>query len=401
MSFYAYDPTWPRHEAIQAQATRWHKRRLLTAGQLTAVQTAFPLSFYRPHLFLRIGLFLFTVLGALAGTAFVGMFTNFNFLGTVIVSLIIGAGVLELVVQGKHLYHSGADNALLYLELMGVVALIFYLVFNQLNQFGYEDFQDPVPGTLRLTLALLLTLAVLVLATLRYADRLVAVAAFLNGLLLLGNTLLVLPFGTLLLPFALAAASAGAYVGFTRLLRRPALLPYHRCLGLLRGVALGTAYLFVNYYVVREGNALLLPGYRPVSPQIPLAPLFYLLTAFIPLLYLAQGLRRPDRTWLWLGLLTAAFSIFTLRYYHSIMPAPLAATLAGAFLVALMAWAARYLHQSRHGLTSAPDDADDQQLNLESLIVAQTAHSAPTHVPDTGVQFGGGHSGGGGATGAY
>lgn len=401
MKPYAYDPTWPRHEAIQDQATRWHRRRLLSAEQLTTVQTAFPLGFYRPHLFLRIGLFLFTALGALAGTGFVGMLTNFNFLGTVVTSLIIGAVVLELVVQGKHLYHSGADNALLYLELMGLTTLIFYLVFTHQNAYGSQDFQDPTPGTLRLTLALLLTLATLLLATLRYADRLVAVAAYLCALLLLGNTLLALPFGTLLLPFLLGAASAGAYVWFTRLLRQPELLPYHRCLRLLRGVALGTAYLAVNYYVVREGNALLLPGYVPASPQIPLAPLFYLTTAVIPLLYLAQGLRRPDRTWLWLGLLTAAFSIFTLRYYRSLLPAPLAATLAGTFLVALTVWATRYLRHARHGLSSAPDDADDQQLNLESLIVAQTAHAAPAPAPDTGVQFGGGHSGGGGATGAY
>lgn len=401
MKLYAYDPTWPHYEAIQDQATRWHRRRLLTAEQLTAVQAAFPLGFYRPHLFLRIGLFIFTALGALAGTGLVGMFCQFNFLGTMVTSLFVGAVVLELVVQGKHLYHSGADNALLYLELMGLAALIFYLIFNQLNQYGYQDFQDPTPGTLRLSLALLLTLVVLVLATLRYADRLVAVAAYLNALLLLGNTLLVLPFGTLLLPFVLCAASAGAYVWFTKLLQRPGLLPYHRCLALLRGVALGMAYLSVNYWAVREGNALLLPGYLPVSPQIPLAPLFYLTTAAIPLLYLAQGLRRPDRTWLWLGLLTAAFSIFTLRYYRSLMPAPLAATLAGAFLVGLTVWATRYLRLARYGLTSDPDDAEDPQLNLESLIVAQTAHSAPAHVPETGVQFGGGHSGGGGATGAY
>lgn len=401
MKLYAYDPAWPRHEAIQDQATRWHRRRLLSAGQLTAIRQTFPLDFYRPHLFLRIGLFLFTVLGALAGTGFVGVLTHFNFLGTLVASLILGAVVLEMVVQGKHLYHSGADNALLYLELMGLVTLIFYLVFTQQNAYGYQDFQDPTPGTLRLSLALLLTLAALLLASLRYADRLVAVAAYLNALLLLGNMLLVLPFGTLMLPFVLCAASAGAYKWFTMLLQRPAFLPYHRCLALLRGMALGTAYLSVNYWAVREGNAQLLPGYVPVAPPIPLAPVFYLTTALIPLLYLLQGLRRPDRTWLWLGLLTAAFSIFTLRYYRSLMPAPLAATLAGAFLVALTVWATRYLRLSRRGLTSAPDDADDQQLNLESLIVAQTAHSAPAHLPDTGVQFGGGHSGGGGATGAY
>jgi hypothetical protein len=398
MSLYAYHPDWPRHEAIQAQATRWHRRGLLTAGQLAAAQARFPLDFYRPHLFLRIGLFLFTTLGALAGLGFVGMMFQFHFLGTLIVSLVLGGVVLEMAIRGKRLYHSGADNALLYLELLGLVVLVFYGLFEA--QSGYNS-PDPTPGTALLTLALLLTLAVLLLATLRYADRLVAAAAYLNALLLLGNVLLMLPLGTLLLPFALGAASAGAYVWFSRQLQQPGRLYYHRCLRLLRGLTLGTAYLAVNYWAVREGNAQLLPGYHYQSPQIPLAPLFYLLTAGIPVFYLTQGLRRPDRTWLWLGLLTAAFSIFTLRYYRSLLPAETAATLAGAFLTALAVWATRYLHPSRHGLTSAPDDAEDPQLNLESLVVAQTAPSAPAAVPGGGLQFGGGHSGGGGATGDY
>ncbi|RTQ53524.1 hypothetical protein EJV47_01930 [Hymenobacter gummosus] len=393
MSLHAYNPDWPRHEALQAQARRWHRRGLLTAEQLAAVEARFPLDFYRPHLFLRIGLFLFTVLGALASVGFWGMTTQFDFLGTLIPCLLIGAVVLELVIRRKRLYHSGADNALLYLELLGLVTLIGYVVFEKLDQ-------EPGPGTASLTVVLLLILALLVLATLRYADVLVAVVAYLCALLLLGNVLLALPFGTLLLPFVLGAASAGAYAWFTRQLRRPDRLYYRRCLAWLRGLALGTAYLAVNYWAVREGNAALLSGYAPESPQIPLAWLFCLLTAAIPLLYLVQGLRRPDRTWLWLGLLTAAFSVFTLRYYRSLLPAETAATLAGAFLTALAVWATRYLHPARHGLTSAPDEAEDQQLNLESLVVAQTAHSAPDAAP-AGVQFGGGHSGGGGATGSY
>jgi hypothetical protein len=395
MSFYAYNPAWPHHEAIQAQATHWHRRGLLTAGQLSAVQAAYPLDFYRPHLFIRIGLFVFTTLGALAASGFVGLVFQFNFWGTLVTSLLLGVVVLEVAIRGTRLYHSGTDNALLYLVLLGFLVLIFYLLFEQ------NSYPDPEPGTAALALALLLTLAVLVLATLRYADRLVALAAYLNALLLLGNVLLMLPQGTLLLPFALCAASAGAYGWFTRQLRQPARQYYHRCLRLLRGVALVTAYLAVNYGVVREGNAALLAGYWPESPQIPLAPLFYLLTAAIPLLYLAQGLRRPDRTWLWLGLLTAAFSVFTFRYYHSVLPAPWAATLAGALFTALAAGATRYLRPARHGLTSEADSAEDPQLNLESLIVAQTAHSAPAVAEVGGVQFGGGHSGGGGATGEY
>ncbi|RSK30130.1 hypothetical protein [Hymenobacter metallilatus] len=401
MNLYAYNPTWPRHEAIQAQARRWHKRGLLTPEQLGAIEAAFPLEFYRPHLFLRIGLFLFTTLGALFAAGFAGVLAQFHFLGTLLPVLLVGGVTLELVIAGKHLYHSGADNALLYLELLGLVVLIFDLTFAHLNEYGYADHLDPTPGTLRLALALLLTLAVLVLATLRYADRLVAAAAYLCALLLFANGVLMLPLGTLLLPFALSAASAGAHAWATRQLARPERLPYHRCLRVLRALTLGTAYLAVNYLVVREGNAELLSSgnWTGPAPQIPRAPLFYGLTAGIPVFYLVQGLRRPDRTWLWLGLLTAAFSVYTLRYYRSVLPPETAAVLAGVLLAGGAAWATRYLRHSRHGLTSTPDDAEDPQLNLESLIVAETAHAAPA--PAETFQFGGGSSGGGGATGEY
>jgi hypothetical protein len=61
--------------------------------------------------------------------------------------------------------------------------------------------------------------------------------------------------------------------------------------------------------------------------------------------------------------------------------------------------ALRYLRTPRHGLTAAPDDEATPHFNLESLIVAQTAHVPAA--PEAGFQFGGGHSGGGGANSTY
>ncbi|GAB2948907.1 hypothetical protein GCM10027048_12310 [Hymenobacter coalescens] len=396
MSLYAYNPDWPHHEAVHAAATRWHRRGLLSAQQLAEIQAAHPLDFYRPPVFVRIGLFLFTTLGALAGVGLVGTMFGFNFLGTLIISLLIGGVMLETTIRNKRLYHSGADNALLYLELLGLIVLIGYVVFEAWAPAGTSgsDF-----GSARLLLVLLPAVGVLLLATLRYTDRLVAATALLAVLLTLANTTLLLPFGPLVLPFVLLLASAGTYAAVVRLLQQPRQFYYRRCLIVLKALALGTAYLAVNYLVVREGNAALLG--TGTSGQIPLAPLFYLTTAGIPVLYLVQGLRRPDRIWLWLGLLTAAFSVYTLRHYRSLLPLETAAVLVGTALIAFAVWATRYLRHGRHGLTSAADEATPQHLNLESLIVAQTAHAAPTAATPAGVEFGGGHSGGGGATGSY
>ena len=83
------------------------------------------------------------------------------------------------------------------------------------------------------------------------------------------------------------------------------------------------------------------------------------------------------------------------------LPPAVASALLGAVLIGLMAAALRYLHRPRHGLTTAPadDSVERPGLNLEALIVAQTAH-AP-QAPEPGLQFGGGQSGGGGAEGQY
>lgn len=180
---------------------------------------------------------------------------------------------------------------------------------------------------------------------------------------------------------------------------RPDYLYYRPSLLVLRALALAGFYLAGNYLIVREGNAELAGGYGP-SPQVPLAPIFYLLTAAIPLLYLYLGLRRHDWLVLLVGVLAVAFSIFTVRYYHAIMPPELAATLAGLVLIGLSLAALRYLRTPRHGLTAAADDEATPHFNLESLVMAQTAHvpAAPT---ETGFQFGGGQSGGGGADSSY
>ena len=232
----------------------------------------------------------------------------------------------------------------------------------------------------------------------RYADPLVAISCFVVSLALIANLLLQSGLGRLLLPFG-AMAATGLLLLALRQLPTRADYFYYRSAGLvLRVLGLATLYLAGNYLVVREGNAALLGGGGP-SGQIPLAPLFYAFTAGIPVLYIVLGLRRHDRLLLNLGLLALAFSIFTLRYYRSLLPPEIAATLGGVLLLAVALAALRYLRTPRYGFTAAADGEATPQFNLESVVVAQTAH-APA-APEAGFQFGGGHSGGGGAEGSY
>ncbi len=291
------------------------------------------------------------------------------------------------------------DNALLYIALGCFVFLLFYAAGKVAPEPYYYSFSLASPY---LVLVLLPTLALLLLATVRYADRLVAVAAYLTFLLLLTNSLLQLSVGRLVLPFVLMLASVAVYALVRRLTKRPDQLYYQHCLSLLKALTLVTFYLGGNYLVVREGNAAL--SEMSVSTQISLAWLFYFFTASIPLAYTLVGLRRADRIWLLVGLLSLAFSTYTLRYYRSLLPPEIAATLAGTGLVLFVVWVLRYLRPPRHGLSAHLDSVSADKaysaLNLESLIVAQTAPAAAPPEP-AGFEFGGGQSGGGGAEGRF
>jgi len=403
MSIKAYNPDWAYFAAVQKLAAHWQKQALITPVQHEAIKAAHPLGFAQPHLFIRIGIFIFTLVGCFSCSGFVSLifYDGLQDSSFAVAGLLCGLGslfVLEMAIRGSQLYHSGADNALLYFTLGCFVFVIFYVIGESTPPPYSYHFSL---GNPYVTLALLPMAGLLVAATVRYADRWVAALAYLTLLTLLTSLLLQVELGRVLLPFAVMLASAAAYFLLQRLAQRPDYLYYKPCLDLVKALALGTFYLGGNYLVVREGNALLSDNpFLPVSPQIPLAALFYLFTAGIPLLYIYVGLRRPHRLWLITGLLTLAFSLYTLRFYRSVLPPEIAATLGGAFLVGLTFWAFRYLRTPRYGLTAAAPDDDQQQLfNIESLIVAQTAHAPTPQAPS--FEFGGGSSGGGGAEGSY
>lgn len=402
MQLKAYNPAWAWNGLVREQAARWQRQHLLSAAQHAAIEATYPLDYYRPAWPLRVGLFLFTYLAiGLSGGFFFFVFYDLSS-GTRFPVVLMGTTffvgcllMLEFNIREKKLYRSGIDNALLYSALSAGSGLIFYA-------FGYNQLTTSSNTTFFTALwpigALIVTLALMLAAVARYADAVAAVAAFAVYLLLVAFAAFLVSavLGHVLLPFLLMLAAAGAYALQRRVARRTDAYYYQSCLNTIKVTALIIFYLAGNYLIVREGNAML--GDFSPSRQIPFAPLFYLLTSGIPLAYIALGLRWHDRRLLLVGLLTLAFSFFTLRYYRSLMPPEIAATVGGAVLIILSGAALRYLRPARYGLTSEADD-EPRHFNLENLIVSQT-----TTVPDApvaGFAFGGGQSGGGGATGNY
>lgn len=399
MSWKAYPLEWARHDARRAAARRWQQRGLLTPAQLATIEAASPVAYYRPVLFVRVGLFIATLLGVASLVLLLVITVNSGFSegGIIAFSLVTATAAtvaLELVIKSSKHYRSGVDNALLYSALLAWAVAVGTIVSKLIpNHYHETALTGPwlwlwlVPGLLTLLLALV-----------RYADPVVAVLTFGAALALLGHGLLQVSIGLLLLPFVVMLAAAGLHAWLRTLAAQADYAYYRSSILALRTLALAAIYLAGNYFVMREGNAALQGGSGP-SAQIPLAPLFYAFTAAMPLVYIGLGLRRHDRLLLVLGLLAVAFSLFTLRYYRSVLPPAVAATVGGAVLLAVALGALRYLRTPRHGFTAAADEAEPPRFNLESVVVAQTAHVPSAAAP--GFEFGGGHSGGGGAEGRF
>jgi hypothetical protein len=392
MPIKAYPTAWARHDAVRAAATRWQKQGFITPEQRIAINAAHPINYHRPNIFLRIGLFIFTCIGAMAAAGSVALMTKLDSPAAIAVVCGIGAVVaLEIAIQSMRHYHSGLDNAALYTALLSFIGLACYLYFDSHSYHSEAMFFGP-DGIL----LLLLILVLLVIATLRYADRLVAAAAYLAYLALITNILLQFSAGRLLLPFVIMLAAWLTYTLSEKARHRADALYYESTLDVIKLLSLIVFYLGGNYLIVREGNATI--AGLPVSAQIPFAPLFYLFTGAVPLAYIYFGLRQANRMMLWVGLGVVCFSIYTYRFYRSLLPPEIGAVLAGVVLIGLSAWALRYLRTPKHGLTAEAED-EEPHFNLESLIVAQTAAAPSPQAP--GFDFGGGSSGGAGATGRF
>lgn len=389
----AYNSRWSENDFIQKTAQKWLKQGFLSKEQSTEIEKSYPHEYYDPNVFLKIGLFIFTILAAGFSIGIMSIFfdgiyeNNLNAAAAAIQSLIIGGVfffILENLIKSRQLYHSGVDNALIYMALGAFCTTIYFL------------FEKKTPPT---WLFLILFLPLFVATTIRYAESVVCTLTYFLVLGIFVTIALESFWGKTFLPFIIMLVSAGIYFIVKKLSERKDYLYYETCLTILKTLSLVTFYLGGNYLIVREGNALINNLYQPISPSLAFAPIFYFFTIIIPIGYIFFGLRYRDRLIMILGLITMGFSIFTYRFYFAILPVEIALTLGGVLLMALAGGLIHYLKTEKMGFTYQPDD-EFEGFNLEAMLMSQIIQAK---IPQQGdnFHFGGGDTGGGGAGGNY
>jgi len=384
----AYNRTSLDNLFIRDQAKEAFTAGCIAGEENKNIGVAHPVDFYTPNYFICVGLFLLTVVIAACS---LGLFMLISAGGndSVTVLLIffglVCYGTLEYVVHKPRHFRSGVDYALLWMSAVLLYAGI-YLAVNNMST----------------TSQCITVFTISLFFTLRFANNIMALIAYAALLSFIIN--IVVEFNTtirLIMPFIIMVISIAAWFLSARFYNYKSYRPYRQCLIAIRVAALVSFYLAGNYYVVRELGSYIF-GHSQYAAGI--SWFFWIPTVATPLLYIYQGIRKKESIFLWTGLALIVATVFTIRYYYHVMPVEWALILGGTGMITIAYGLIRYLKMPRHGFTSRESSSRHvlENLNIESLVIAET-FAGPTTAPAPGndFKFGGGSGGGGGAGGQY
>jgi uncharacterized membrane protein YgcG len=205
-----------------------------------------------------------------------------------------------------------------------------------------------------------------------------------------------------IMPFALMSVSVFIYLAAKKLKQRNDLFYWKQCILVFECVALLVFYLACNYFIVRESSLEYFNLQLHEGEDIPIAFVFYILTAAVPLFYVYLGLRKKDKIILWIGLVLIAIAALTFKNYFSLGHPEITLTIAGLTMISVAYFFMKYLKTTKHGITfeDEPDGDNLLKSNAEALLIAQSFTPNSSQQSDS-PQFGGGGFGGGGTGSNY
>lgn len=209
--------------------------------------------------------------------------------------------------------------------------------------------------------------------------------------------------GKTILPFVLMLYAIGIYFLCKKFTQKVVFPFYHKGIVLVKYFSLILFYASGNYLVVRELSEILLGNKIATNSDIPFALFFYAFTFIVPAFYIVYSLRLGELAMLWIGLLTVGFSIYTIRFYHQVLPIEIALTLGGIFLFAVAYFSIKKLKDKTTGITFQPDRFINSSdfMHTEALILTAQFGLEPETSIESPMEFGGGGFSGGGSGGSY
>ncbi len=382
----AYNKEWLDNLLIQQQLDAAYHKNFINKEEFLSVNNEYAAGFYTPNIFIRIGLFILTLVIVSFSMGLVALImvsgVNEKTVGALLLFFgVLVLGVLQFIIQKKHHYKSGVDDALLW-------------VFGGCIIGGINLMMD-----ISTTGNALLIVIFSVILFLRFTNALmggVAALAFLTVVFLsyskFGN------FAKATTSFLIMLLAAIIYVAANNLFNQSKFRHYKSGITVIKIVTLFCTYAAVNYFIVREGSIALFNLTLKEGESIPFGWLFWSVTFVIPIVYIYMGIKKKLVLFLRVGLLLTATIVFTVRYYHPVLPLEMAMTFGGLLLIGIAYALIQYLQQPKYGFTYQKiidSDALDK-LNIEGIVIAETFGGVKS--ADANNFFGGGSFGGGGAT---
>jgi hypothetical protein len=392
----AYDKTLLENVFIKDEASRLKESGFISREQYQATFHQLPTLKVQKNIFIRIGLF---ILGSFMYSSSCGTISIFtfsivhdSFLFLTYLFALIGFGSKEFMSTKMNYFGYGLDDAFI----LGAIASLLFAVGYTITQQNYEL------NFLLLFIVLTIVSSICYLRYLNLSLALLACIGFSGSL-----AYLMFELGTIgksILPFVMMLFSGMLYFLSKKRIENLKSPYYLKGIQLANSFSLMLFYLSGNYLVVRELSILLLKKDIPATQEIPFALFFYAFTLIVPVCYLIYSLKKREKPMLWLGFLAIGFSIYTIRYYHHILPPEVALTFGGLALFAFTYFSIKKIKTNETGITFLPNRFSDSnsQLNLEIVIVASQFGLKPEIKPeDSPMGFGGGGFSGGGSSGEF
>ncbi len=384
---------------VRENTNDWQEQGWGDAQLHQSIHEKFPLKFYSPNLFVRIGLFIFGNICISSAISFFFLLSSIGshsseisiFIRLSICSVILFF-VLEKLLRGnKPYYCAGLEEALLY----SALGCFFFGMITLVGDLAKDN----------IWLMVLFISVGCAIAAIRYIDSLLAIGAY-GGLLyvLFDRSCAMGELAKSLLPFIAIAFAALMERGSHKLLKAEKFIYWEAIFTRLRFISLLLFYLGGNYFVVRELSVMVFQHAISAGENIPLAWVFYVFTVIIPLVYIVLGLIKKDRLVFWCSLLTLGFTVFTFKYYYNLGHPEITLTSAGLLLLFTASMTLKFFKNPRYGISTSlpPTKNKDGLLNMEALAVSASFaanSSGPSNPPNFKGQ--GGQFGGGGASGSY
>ena len=388
----AYDTVWLDNLAAREAIKDAFDEDCISKEEKEVSGSIFPVGFYSPNLFIQIGLFILTLVIACFSLGLLGLLIIDGIFGSLektIGGLLIFLGILsyialEFFVRSKDHYRSGVDDALLYIAgicLVGGICALYNISSPKVN--------------------ILLIFIFAAYFFLRFTDMVMCAIA---GLTLVATFFFYYsPLGEMAkatTPFLIMIVTTLLYFVIKGISKQNNMRHYRHCAMVLEITMLVCFYAASNYFVVREMSISMFDLDLKENESIPFGWLFWIFTVVIPLVYIFAGVQKKDAVLLRVGLIAVAAIVFTVRYYHTVLPVEIVMLLGGMILITVSYALTKYLASPKKGFTSAELSKRFlmDKMNIEALVIAETFGNT---VPANDTKFGGGSFGGGGASGEY